>query len=263
VLTEAHTVHWLYSLIAGLPTAGISWWTWYVGQPWPIVAAIAIGLFAAIFLCVLALLGYREESKETTNSGIGSRISRQLETTGFRVSGKDNTFLNVESVGFDTGFDVTETGSGNRFINTVAALFGGGKSPSLDRIPCTELLKIAASIGWDFSSSGSLHLLDLQDAMRQGGADGTLTIWGKLNKWSSDDLMRKELLEKIEPNHWKECFVHLFAATENDNFNVYSWSPTAKSFGKRIYIDLHVERPQALSWLRRDASSFRGRTKPR
>jgi hypothetical protein len=134
---------------------------------------------------------------------------------------------------------------------------------SLDRIPCTELLSIATAAGWDFDSNNSLHLLDLQDALRQGGADDTLRIWGKSKKWTSDELMRKELLEKIEPIHWKEFFVHLYAATQNDNFNTYSWTPDEKDFGRRGYVDLHVDRSQAMSWVREDASSFRGRTKPR
>jgi hypothetical protein len=105
------------------------------------------------------------------------------------------------------------------------------------------------------------RLLDLQDALRQGGIDDALTIWGKLKKWTSDDLMRKEVLEKIEPAHWKEFFVHLFAATQGDNFNTYSWAPDRNDFGRRGYVDLHVDRSQAASWLDRTASSFKGRTK--
>jgi hypothetical protein len=134
-------------------------------------------------------------------------------------------------------------------------------SLSIDRIGCTELLKIATTDGWDFYSPQSLHLLDLQEAMRQGGMDGTLTIWGKENKWSSENLMRQEVIVKIPADHWKDHLVHLFAARENDNFNTYSWSPTSKPFGRHVYVDLHVERSQATSWLRRDALSFKGKKK--
>jgi hypothetical protein len=130
----------------------------------------------------------------------------------------------------------------------------------LDRIPCTELLNIAAAAGWDFSSLNSLDLLDLQDAMRQGGSDDRLTIWGKRKKWTSDELMRKELLEKIEPEHWKGFFIHLHAAAQDDNFNTYSWAPDQNDFGRRGYVDLHIDRSQATSWLNRDASFFRGKT---
>ena len=133
----------------------------------------------------------------------------------------------------------------------------------LDRIPCTELLSVATAAGWDFTSHDSLHLIDLQEAMRQGGADSTLAIWGKANKWTSESIMRSELLDKISPDHWREHFVHLFAATQGDNFNTYSWSPDAKNFGRRGYVDLHVGRSQAASWLRGDALPFKGRNQPR
>jgi hypothetical protein len=132
---------------------------------------------------------------------------------------------------------------------------------SLDRISCKELLSIAAAAGWDFTSHDSLHLLDLQKAMRQGGADDTLTIWGGPKKWTSEELVRDELLERIPPSHWKECFVHLHAAAQDDNFNTFSWVPDRHDFGRRGYVDLHVSRSQGVSWLRRDASSFKGQTK--
>jgi hypothetical protein len=131
---------------------------------------------------------------------------------------------------------------------------------SIDRMPFTELLSVATDFGWDFSDN-SLHLLDLQEAVRQGGADGTLNVWGKLAKYSSENLLRMEPFEKIPSDHWKEYHVHLFAARNADNFNVYSWSPAAKPFGTRGYVDLHVVTFQATSWLRRDAAQFKGKTK--
>ena len=130
--------------------------------------------------------------------------------------------------------------------------------PSLDRITCTELLKIAAASGWDFISPSSVHLVDLQDAMRQGGADNTLTIWGRANKWTSEELMRNELLERIPPDHWKEFFVNLLCAPQGDNFHTKSWKPE-KNTARLGYVDLYVDRSQATSWLHRDASSFKGR----
>jgi hypothetical protein len=134
-------------------------------------------------------------------------------------------------------------------------------SSSVDRIPCVALLRLAENNGWNFSES-SLHLLDLQEAMRQGGLDNALTIWGREKKFSSDQLMQSEPLQKIEADHWKNHYVHLFAAREGDNFNTYSWLQ-AGDIGRRGYIDLHVLRSQATQWLRRDAVSFKGKTKTR
>jgi hypothetical protein len=130
-----------------------------------------------------------------------------------------------------------------------------------DRIPCTVLLKLAENDGWDFSDS-SLHLLDLQEAMRQGGLDNTLTIWAKERKFGSDQLMQGEPLHKIDADHWKNHYVHLFAAREGDNFNTYSWLQTG-DIGRRGYIDLHVLRSQAARWLSRDALFFKGKTTAR
>src|SRR5262249_20425048 len=127
------------------------------------------------------------------------------------------------------------------------------------RIPCTELLRIANAAGWDFSSSTSLQLLDLQSAMRQGGLDGFLTIWGRMKKWDVDELMRDEVLQKIPASHWADNFVHLFAAQEGDNFNVYSWK-MEKAIAYKGYIDLHVERSEAENCIAQYASSFKGRT---
>jgi hypothetical protein len=137
------------------------------------------------------------------------------------------------------------------------------QQPSNGRIPCTELLTLAANAGWDFTSRDSVQLVDLQDAMRQGGSDRTLVIWGRENKWKTESRMRSELLEKISPDHWKTHFVHLFAAKQGDNFNTYSWSPSRNDFGRRGYVDLHVNWSQATSWLGRDALPFKGKNNPR
>jgi hypothetical protein len=132
---------------------------------------------------------------------------------------------------------------------------------SLNRIPITELMKMATSRGWDFTGRHSLQLIDLQDAIRQGALDGYLTVWGRLNRWpNAEQLMRKEVIEKIRTDHWSEFRVHLFAALDNDNFRTYSWHITPSSAAERGYVDLHVNRPEAALWLDRDAVSFKGKT---
>ena len=129
-----------------------------------------------------------------------------------------------------------------------------------ERIPVIEFLKIATDLDCNFVSNDSLHLLDMQDAMRQGGLDGTLTTWGKLRKWSDEQLMRREVLDKIPPEQWREFWVNLFAMRDNDNFHIRSWSPNEKSQG---YMDLHVDRAEATAWLKRDAARYKGKTRPR
>jgi hypothetical protein len=131
------------------------------------------------------------------------------------------------------------------------------------RISCVDFLKVAAERGWDFTDQHSLHLLDLQDAMRQGGADGSLTLWGRLNRWpNAEIIMRSEVIEEIPADHWKEFRVHLFAALENDNFHTYSWHIKPSTTAEKKFVDLHVDRDESARWLQQDATAFKGRTTP-
>jgi hypothetical protein len=123
------------------------------------------------------------------------------------------------------------------------------------------LMTMATGLGWDFTDRDSLQLIDLQDAIRQGALDGHLAVWGKLNRWpNSEQLMRKEVVEKIPPEHWKEFRVHLFGTLDNDNFRTYSWNVEPPGTAEKGYVDLHVERMQSAEWLRRDAGLFKGKT---
>jgi hypothetical protein len=127
---------------------------------------------------------------------------------------------------------------------------------TLDRIPVLEFLKIATESGWNFES---LHLMDMQEAIRQGGLDETLIVWGRLNRYPrSEMLMRQEPLDKIPAEHWREFRIQM--GFDSDNFNVKTWRP--KKIEVEIgYVDLHVDRGQASAWLVRDAAAFRGKTK--
>jgi hypothetical protein len=122
---------------------------------------------------------------------------------------------------------------------------------------------MATDRGWNFTDQHRLHLIDLQDALRQGGLDGHITVWGKLNRWpNAEQLMRKEVIDKIPTNHWREFRVHLFAALDSDNFRTYSWHFKPSSTAELRYIDLHVNRSEAAIWLDRNAVAFKGKTTP-
>jgi len=105
---------------------------------------------------------------------------------------------------------------------------------------------MATGLGWDFTDQHSLQLIDLQDAIRQGALDGHLTVWGRLNRWpNSEQLMRKEVVEKIPSEHWREFRVHLFGTLYNDNFKTSSWHVKPLGSEEYGYVDLHVERVQS------------------
>jgi hypothetical protein len=136
---------------------------------------------------------------------------------------------------------------------------GDNTAVSVDRIPATKLMKMATERGWDFTSHDSLHLLDLQKAIRQGASDNHLIVWGRLKRWSNEELLKNEILEKIPPEHWRAFYVHLFPALDGDNFHTKSWTPSQTP---QNYLDLHVNHREAAIWLDRDAVAFRGTTTP-
>ena len=74
--------------------------------------------------------------------------------------------------------------------------------------------------------------------------------------------MRKEVIDKIPAEHWREWRVHLFGALSHDNFGTFSWHVQPSASAEKGYLDLHVERSQAIEWLRREAFKFKGRTTP-
>jgi hypothetical protein len=80
-VTEAHTVHWLYSLIPAVPAVALGWWTQFVGLPAPIIATAATVAFGMLFLCLLAFLGYRASAGDlrsninTQEAQVGSRVT--------------------------------------------------------------------------------------------------------------------------------------------------------------------------------------------
>jgi hypothetical protein len=128
-----------------------------------------------------------------------------------------------------------------------------------NRISMVELLTLATSRGWDFSDS-SLHLLDMQEAVRQGASDEELLVWGKPRKWNDERLMQQELSVKIPSDHWKKYFIDLFPARMGKNFDTKSWSPETQDPG---FIDLHVTASTVRKWLKGDAEAFKGKTQPR
>jgi hypothetical protein len=132
---------------------------------------------------------------------------------------------------------------------------------SIDRIPITAFRELGAALGWDFASGGSHHLMDLQEAVRQGGLDGVLTVWGRLNRYPrSEVLMKQEPLDKIPMEHWREFKVHLFPMLDGNNLDTKTWRP--KNGETEVgYVDLHLDRSQASAWLKREAVPFKGKTK--
>jgi hypothetical protein len=62
----------------------------------------------------------------------GHKPEERHATSGIRVSGRDNVFVNVDTVGFGTGIDIAKTGKGNIFKNVSAQSTASEEIRALD-----------------------------------------------------------------------------------------------------------------------------------
>jgi hypothetical protein len=98
VVTEAHTAHWLYSLLPGIPSAVLGFGTWFAGQPWPIVSSIAVVVFAALFLCLLAYLGYRAKTEIHPSSAPPHQLLSDQPTVTFNNEERERRLKIVDDL---------------------------------------------------------------------------------------------------------------------------------------------------------------------
>lgn len=138
------------------------------------------------------------------------------------------------------------------------------------RMTLVDLAKEAKNYGWEFATH-ELEIIDFRDGLRQAGVDGTIRIWGRMQH-QFDELSRQEPLQEIEKGYWRrqnwidpaswmrvDTRKGTFAGIVDDNFLTRTVTVT----DSERYVDIHVDRAQALLWLRGAAKSFIGRNKPR
>jgi len=129
-------------------------------------------------------------------------------------------------------------------------------SGTADRIPVLMLRDAAGMHGWDFGD-GSLEGQDLSDGLRQAAADGLVSVWGRPRTGNS--VASSAPLQIIDPAHWVDyriSDVPLSSTTDNSLVFTYALRDPPRRGG---YVDIHVDRPQALKWLRTGALAFKGR----
>jgi hypothetical protein len=132
---------------------------------------------------------------------------------------------------------------------------------SPQRIGITELRDKAVKRGWNFVDP-SLEIADFANALRQAGRDGTLKFWGRPKTSQFDDVVKDQPLTMLEAQAWRTYqFNYGNLDQVQDNFLVTLY---VMSHPDEIrYVDVHVERSEALRWLKRDAGKERGKKKPR
>lgn len=138
------------------------------------------------------------------------------------------------------------------------------------RMALVDLAKEATNYGWSFSAD-ELHVIDFRDGLRQAGVDGTIRMWGR-KQHQFEELTRQEPLQEIDKQYWRgqnwidpiswtrmDSQKGTFAGFAQDNFQTRTVTLT----DTERYADIHVDRAQALLWLRGAAKTFIGRNKPR
>lgn len=151
---------------------------------------------------------------------------------------------------------------------------GESQESSLDwtdfRMTLVDLAKEATNYGWNFSER-ELEVIDFRDGLRQAGVDGTIRMWGR-KQHQFEELTRQEPLQEIDKRYWRrqnwidpiswmriDTRKGTFAGFTDDNFQTRTVTVT----DSERYADIHVDRAQALLWLRGAAKTFIGRNKSR
>lgn len=168
------------------------------------------------------------------------------------------TFLKTNDRGYSAFYDV--------WLNSVqmAELFPSFKlradSVASSRVPLLEFVELAKNNGWDISGTDNLQILDLFDGLNQAGSDGLIQFWGRLNRNQFDSLARAERLIPIDAKHWVDFQVEPSAAITNaENFKTLTYDPRqAANRAVGGYIDLHLDREAAETWLHSKAKTFQG-----
>ena len=143
----------------------------------------------------------------------------------------------------------------DRLKDALPAIHFGSR---IDRMPIIELRDLASEkYRWDFQS---LHFMDFIHGLAQAGTDGALKFWGRLDRNIFEDLMHDERLREIPKDHWLD-FQFLGTEFWQAEKNIEMQSRAHNKSDDEGFVDIHVERGPAIRWLKRDADSYKGRTK--
>lgn len=134
------------------------------------------------------------------------------------------------------------------------------------RMSLTEFGKISTGQGWDIHDLETSHIYDFVNGLQQAGVDETVEIWGR--KKSQGLFPRNYPLVKIPADYWHRNKIDphgcLHIGGDNDENAQDNLNITITTTGRNPqYEDIHVNRQQALNWLKREAAQYRGKTRER
>jgi hypothetical protein len=124
------------------------------------------------------------------------------------------------------------------------------------RMPLVEMRKLAIRSGWPSDTNPATApavWIDFTDAIRQAGVDGSLRLFGRLEKSSFREIVGSEPLRAIPPEHWltfKIDTMHFLRAEDNlDTVSYDQQNPRAGFHDVGRFRDIHIDRASALKWL--------------
>jgi len=118
---------------------------------------------------------------------------------------------------------------------------------STAKISLLQLRSEALLRGWNFTR-GSEQTLEFTLTVSQAALDCQIEFWGRKDIDAEEAVIRSGPLQPVPAGHWLEFAVEpVRFVTSTDNYFTRSYE--FPSLEKRGYIDLHVNREQALRWL--------------
>ena len=131
---------------------------------------------------------------------------------------------------------------------------------SANRMSLLDFMKLAAERGWDVTGQHNLQGVDLLDGLRQAGVDGSLQLWGRLNRYGNRALITDEPLVSIDASHWRDFRFDWGSALtgsaniETQTYNLHKMSEPYTGG----YVDVHLNKASATRWLETSARSYKG-----
>ncbi|NWF36118.1 hypothetical protein [Mariprofundus sp. KV] len=126
---------------------------------------------------------------------------------------------------------------------------------STAKISLLQLRSEALLRGWNFSR-GSEQTLEFTLTVSQAALDCQIEFWGRKEIDAAEEVIRSNPLQPIPAGHWLEFAVEpVRFVTSTDNYFTRSYE--FPSLEKKGYLDLHLNREQALIWLDTTAESSR------
>jgi hypothetical protein len=133
------------------------------------------------------------------------------------------------------------------------------------RIPLADFIETAVgSFGWRINEA-SCDILDLGNGLRQAAVDREVTLYGRSGcRHMPPQYWDNYPLQPIPPEHLCSHWIDIASALHDENFETKKmYAAGCDDHGAVGYVDLWIDRKQALAWLRREGREWKGRTDAR